>query len=448
MKMKSMNLKKFSVLIPIVTLMFAGSGCKQKSVDKLLEKGKVRAAEKRCEKANAEEKSGCYKTIAAFYLQKGHYKRAAVYYAKAGDHISVINSYFRGDLIPEAEKYCANRHGNAKKQCAERLARKFFINGNYRQAVRYYKIAGENRAVSYIETRVPVFQLVEQIGHRLKEKTAPGVGAGMSGIKQTLTAYIYMDKYREWPYRRESGPDTGAADIFARAKKMLETGVVPTFIEKLTGSSFDWSKKSIESVSFDHLKLESLINLIKSLHHIAGKREFFTRYSVVYYGEAKKKGGEAKKKEGEAKKKEGEAKKKVKETPKSFNYEKVYLKALDHSRTLLATIEEAGRGEKKEWLQDYKDDLTVDIKVIDYISSMMDNIKIRIEDIRKRSRRLRKNSKNGAVKKMSEKLFWDFVAVCNRVLHAVSKEEYQKANDLLISGYETAKAGIIEVNGS
>ncbi|NIM84835.1 MAG: hypothetical protein GTN82_41875 [Candidatus Aminicenantes bacterium] len=420
--MKNMNLRKCLVLIPIVTLMFAGSGCKRQRVDQLLEKGKYRAAERRCEKANVEEKSECYKTIAAFYLQKNHYKRAAIYYAKAGDHIRVINTYFRGDLIPEAEKYCANQHGKAKKQCADRLARKFFINGNYQKAVHYYKIAGENQMVLYIETRVPVFQLVDQIGKRLKELRDPGVSAEMRRIKQTLTAYIYMEKYQEWPYPRESGPDKGAANIFARAGKMLETMVVPTFVEKLTSSSFDWSKKNIESVSFDHQKLESLINLIKSLYHIADKREFFTRYSVVYHGEEKKKERDA---------------------LKSLNYEKAYLKALDHSKTLLETIEEADREKNKEWLQDYKDDLTVDIKVIDYISSMMDNMKIRIGDIRKRSQRLQKNSEDEAVKKTSEKLFWEFVAVCNRVLHAISKEDYQKANDLLISGYETAKSGII-----
>jgi hypothetical protein len=425
--MKNINLKTFLVLIPIVALMFAGSGCKQKSLDQLLEKGKYRAAERRCEKANAAEKSKCYKTIAAFYLQKNHYKRAAVYYAKAGDHIRVINTYFQGDLIPEAEKYCANRHGEAKKQCADRLARKFFINGDYREAVRYYTIIGENRMVLYIESRVPIFQLVDQLGKRLKEMRDPGVSAEMRRIKQTLTAYIYMDKYQEWPYHSESGPDNRAENIFAEAGKMLETGVVPFFVRKLNSSSFDWSKKSIEYVSFDHLKLESLINLIKSLFHIADKREFFTRYSVVNQGEAKKK---------------------VKDTAKSLNYEEAYLKALDHSRTLLEAIEDADREKNSEWLQDYKDDMTVDIKVIDYISSMMDNMKIRIEDIRKRSQKLQKNSEDEAVKKASEKLFRDFAAVCNRVLHAVSKGEYQKANDLLVSGYETAKAGIIKVSGS
>jgi hypothetical protein len=281
--------------------------------------------------------------------------------------------------------------------------------------------------VLYIESRVPVFQLVDRIGKRLKEMRDPGVSAEMRRIKQTLTAYIYMDKYQEWPYHSESGPDNGAANIFTRARKMLETSVVPTFIEKLNSSSFDWSKKSIESVSFDHLKLEGLINLIKSLFHIAGKRKFFTRYSVVYHGEEKKK---------------------EKDAFKSLNYEKAYLKALDHSKTLLETIEEADREKNNEWLQDYKDDVTVDIKVIEYISSMMDNMKIRIEDIRKRSQKLQKNSEDEAVKKASEKLFRDFAAVCNRVLHAISKGEYQKANDLLVSGYETAKAGIIKVSGS
>ncbi|UCH94357.1 MAG: hypothetical protein JSV88_29375 [Candidatus Aminicenantes bacterium] len=417
-KMKNVNLTRLLVLISLIILIFA---CKGKSIDQLLEQGKTRAAERRCEKKNPRDKIKCYNSIAAFFLKKDQYKKAAGYYAKAGEHIKVINTYFQGNLIREAEKYCAAQTGDTKKQCAVRLGKKFFIKGNYNQAIRYYNTAGENENVLYIQAKIPIFQLVEQIDKKSKGMKDMEAGEKMKGIQKTLTAYIYMDKYHKWPYDRESNPYKRAADIYEKALKMLEDEVVPTVVKTLNSSSFAWSKQGVESLAFDHLKLESLIDLVRCLHHIAAKREFFSEYSVVFLEKSGKKENES---------------------HKSLNFEEAYQKALDHSQTLLETIEESKDVQNKEWLQDYKEDLTIDMQVIEYISSMIDNVKIRIEDVQRHSRKPGKTSEDKAVKGIPGQLFWDFVAQCNRVLHFIGKEEYQQANDLLISGYETAKTEI------
>ena len=180
---KNMNLKKWLVFISLIMLIFAVNGCKQKSVDRLLEEGKYGAAEKRCERAKVEEKSECFKKIAAFYLQKEQYRKAALFYARAGEHLSVINCYFQGDLIQEAEAYCAGQTGAAKKQCMLRLAKKFFIDGNAEKAVHYYQAAGEIKMALFIESRMPIFQLVEVLGRKAKEVKNPGVRETMTGIK-------------------------------------------------------------------------------------------------------------------------------------------------------------------------------------------------------------------------------------------------------------------------
>jgi hypothetical protein len=424
--MKHMKLTKLLVLIPLIILVLPGSGCKRKTIEQLLQRGKVETAERRCEKMKPEEKTGCYKTIALFYLKKDQYKKAAMYYAKAGAHINVINSYFQGNFIREAEKYCADQTGVAKKQCADRLGRKFFIDENPGKAIQYYNIAGETEKVLYIEAKVPVFQLVEQINKKAAEVKDFNLSGKITGLKKALIAYIYMDKYHKWPYHKKSGPYKTAAGIYEDALKMIEDKVVPTFIKTLNNSNFDWSEKNVRALSFDHFKMESLINLIKHLYHIADKRDFFTKYSVVYQDKSKK----------------------GKKGPhQSLNYEEAYMKTLDHSKMLLEEIVESNGVKNKERLDDLQHDINLDMQVIDYIASMIDNVKERIDDIHRRSHKLQKSSEDEAVKKKTENLFWDFVAQCNRVLHLIGKEKYQEANDLLISGYGTAKNGIDRYTG-
>jgi tetratricopeptide (TPR) repeat protein len=418
---KHIKLTKLLVLIPLIMLVLPGSGCKRKTIEQLLQRGKVEAAEKRCEKIKPEEKTDCYKTIALFYLKNEQYKKAAMYYAKAGAHINVINSYFQGDLITEAEKYCAEQTGEVKKQCAASLGRKFFIDENPGKAIQYYHLAGETEKVLYIEAMTPIFQLVDQINKKAAEAKDFDLSGKITGLKKALVAYIYMEKYHKWPYPKEPGPYQTAASIFEDALKILEDNVVPTFIKTLNDRSFDWSEKSVRSLSFDQFKMESLINLIIHLHHIADKKEFFTKYSVIYQDKSKRE---------------------KKEPPQSINYEEAYMKVLDHSKMLLEEIAESNGEKNKEQLDDYQHDINIDMQIIDYIASMMDNVKSRIDDIHQRSQKLKNSSKDEAVKEKAEKLFWDFAARCSRVLHLISKEKYQEANDLIISAYDTAKSGI------
>lgn len=419
--MKHIKLTGMLVLVPLIILILTGSGCKKRSIEQLLQRGKVEAAEKRCEKMKPGDKTACYKTIALFYLQNDQYKKAAMYYDKAGAHINVINSYFQGDLIGEAEKYCANQTGEARKQCAASLGRKFFIDENPGKAIQYYHIAGETGKVSYIETMVPVFQAVDLINQKAAEEKDFNLSSKITGLKKALIAYIYMEKYHTWPYPKEPGLYKTAAEIFERALKILREDVAPAFIKTLNDRSFDWSEKSVLFLSFDHFKMESLINLIKNLHHIADKREFFTKYSVAYQDKSEKE---------------------KKESRQSLNYEEAYMKALDHSKMLLEEIVESNGETNKQELEDFQYDINIDMKIIDYIASMLDNLKSRIDDINRRKQKLQSSSKDETVKKNADKLFWDFAAQCNRVLHLISKEKYQEANDLIISAYDTAKSGI------
>jgi hypothetical protein len=91
--------------------------------------------------------------------------------------------------------------------------------------------------------------------------------------------------------------------------------------------------------------------------------------------------------------------------------------------------------------------MAIDMQVIDYIASMMDNVKARIDDIHRRSQKMQKGSKDEMVKKGLEKVFLDFVAQCNQVLHLIGKGEYLKANNLLIPSYQTAKNEIQRYTG-
>lgn len=424
--MKHIKLTGMLVLAPLIIMVLTGSGCKKKSIEQLLQRGKIEAAEKRCQKMKPEEKPACYKTIALFYLQKDQYKKAAMYYAKAGAHINVINSYFQGDLIREAEKYCADQTGEAKKQCAASLGRKFFIDEKPEKAIQYYHIAGETGKVSYIEAMVPIFQAVDLVNKKAAEVKDFNLSSKITGLKKALIAYIYMEKYHTWPYSKEPGLYKTAAEIFENALKILREDVVPAFIKTLNDRSFDWSEKSVLLLSFDHFKMESLINLIKNLHHIADKKEFFTKYSVVYQDKSGKEKNESR---------------------QLLNYEEAYMKVLDHSKMLIEEIVES-RGEKnKAGLEDYQYDINIDMQIIDYIASMFDNVKSRIDDINQRRQKLQTSSKDETVKKSADKLFWDFAAQCGRVLHLISKEKYQEANDLIISAYDTAKSGLDRYTG-
>jgi hypothetical protein len=414
--MRKYDLIKLLVFLCCGLLMI---GCRGKSVDRLLQEGKVEAAARRCEKMQAGAQAEGFKKIAAFYLENEQYKKAAAYYAKAGEHNYVINSYFLGDMIPAAETYCAGQTGEAKKQCAARLANKFLINGNYQKALGYYKMAGNSQKVLYIETKTPIFQLVDELEKKTQNEKDPGFRTEINHLKELLTDYlIHTDSYRAWKYARAANPDKEAAAACEKAWDLVENSAVPAVVNRLTTPALAGAGKDLESLSFHRLKLESLLQLIKGLHKIAGQRKFFTTYSVVYLDKTEKAA--------------------VPPGP-AFNYEEAYLAALESAQTLLQAIVESNHPKNKNDTRDYREEIAIDAQTIDYIASMMNNIVIRMNDILLRSQKPGKNSDDKTLKDASARQFRDFSAVCHRVLHAVGKGEYQEANDLLIAGYETAK---------
>ena len=414
--MRNLDLVKLLVFICWGLLMI---GCKGKSIDRLLQEGKVEVAASRCEKMKAEEQTGGFKKIAAFYLENEQYKKAAAYYARAGEHNSVINSYFLGDMIAAAEEYCANQRGAAKKRCAARLANKFLINGDYQKALGYYKMAGDSQKVLYIETKIPIFQLVEELEKKTQNRNDPGFRTEINQVKNVLRDYLIdMDSSREWKYERESEPGKQAAAACRKAWDLIENSTVPAVVDILSASAVASPKKGFESLSFQRLKLESMLHLIKGLHKIASQRKFFTTYSAVYRDKVEK----------------GAA-----PPGPAFNYEEAYLAAVAHAQTLLQTSAGSGHPTNPNDTPDSREDIAIDAQVIDYIASMMNNIAIRLNDIHLRSQKPGKSGEDKTLREAAAKQFRDFTAVCNRVLHIVGKGGYQEANELLISGYETAK---------
>lgn len=386
-----------------------------------MEQGKHEAAERLCQKKEGEGRAACFGRMADYYLKEKQFQKAAVYFAKADDHAQVVNSYFRGDLVEAAEKYCQGLRGEAGRACSLRLGRKFYLRGDYTRAIHYYKEAGENERVLYIESRVPLFELVEGIENKLTQLKRPELKARLNSVKGTIYDYIYMDKYRKWPHSGKSEIEGIAAALFNRALEVAEDQVLPAFIRQVRLDTLDLSQEKFEILSFEKIKLDSLLKLIKTLHQMTEKRAFFRKYSVIYRGDRVEQGQAG-------------------DLPGSVNYDEVVMKVLDHMKELLKTIVEAEGIKKKEWMDDYKYNMDIDLRVIDYISLMIDNAKTRIEDIRQRSLSSGKPDRDLNMEKSPESLFWEFVAVVNRVFHTIAQDKYDEANVLLISGYNAAKS--------
>ncbi|MCP5108841.1 MAG: hypothetical protein GY950_35990 [bacterium] len=394
---------KKSTIIPIIVLCaawcFGTMGCKGRSLEQLLAEGKYGAAERYCEKREGKERQECLKTVASFYYGEDNFKQAAVFYGKAGEHIRAVNCFFRGDFISDAEEYIAGLEGGTKKKCAVDLAKKFYLTGNYKKAITYYGVAGDGKMVESVTGKVPVFQLVETAAKRAGTEKDRETRITMRRIKETLKSYIYMDRYLEWSYGEAAEPDRKAAEACRKAVQMVQGEAAPVFIKKL--KKVQWSKKGTRSLSFDHVKLESLINLIHHLRNIARNRKLLSTHSVL-------------------------------------NYEAAYLNAIKHVGSLFETVEES-KGIAGSALNRYEEDLAIDLETIAYISSMMDNVGLRIRDIQGLAKRFRKIRGDAAAEKVSEKRFNEFIGVCGRVLGAIGKEEYKEANKLLISGYKSIK---------
>jgi tetratricopeptide (TPR) repeat protein len=397
-----MNTIKIFGLMLLLLVIFV-TGCKRKSIHRLLAEGKYEEAETFCEKWQGKTQIDCYLIIASHYNEKEKYKKAAEFYDKAGEYITALNLYLRADAFPEAESYCQQQTGDIKIQCAAALARRFYMKGNYEKAITYFRTANNNQMAAYVMDKIPVFQLKEEVAEMAKSIKEPGTRTKLADIDRALRAYIYMDNLKKWSHGVKIKPHQRAAKLYQKALKMIETDAAPDFIQEVKNilSTSQWTPGTFESSDFPGAKLESLIKLAKYINMTANQRKFFNQYA-----------------------------------DKTSYFDEAYNQTLAHADSLFETIE-WGRGETgKKVLKNYEEDLAIDINVMDYISNFLQNMQIRIMDIEKRSKGKKK-------KQASEKLFWDFIAVTNDVLHAIGEEKYEEANRMLTSGYQSVKKKLI-----
>jgi len=419
-----MRIIRLLAVINIVISILFFSGCKGKGVEQLLEQRRVEAAERRCEKLKDEEKKEGYRKIAAFYLQEEKYKKAADFYARSQEHIKVINSYFQGDYIAEAERYCQGLDGEIKKKCADKLGRKFFLNGQYKKAINYYQLAGNTEEKSYIESQIPFFQLRETLDMKTLEIKDIELNKEIAALKKLIGTYIYLGRLRQWPYPAKSESDKKAAQYHEKALRLLDDQLIPKLRQTLGSDSFDWSKESFAALDFERFKIKSLLDYLSNMHHIADKQEYFSRLAKGYRDIPHQEKNT---------------------TSDLLNYDETYMKTLSHARTLLRDLEDAESITDPDLLKDYRNDIGIDNQVIEYIASLLNNLRLRVDDLRKRGLKLKNSKPDGSLDSHADKVYWDFVFECSRVLHLVSKEKYQKANDLLLSGYENAKAALVDI---
>jgi len=217
-----------------------------------------------------------------------------------------------------------------------------------------------------------------------------------------------------WPHGEKTDTDKRAARACEKAVRMIEETAAPAFFEKLkdTLSTSQWLGKGSRALSFHLAELDGLVKLLQYLHNIARYRYFFTKHSP----DPPETG-----------------------TKKETDYEAVYTVALTRADGLFETIDAAGGVTDENRLKVLEEDLSIDMDIIAYVSSLLDNLEIRIGDIQTRGKQYGKRLNTEAAVKKSEKLFRDFIALTGRVLAAVGKEEFQAANDMLTTGYESIK---------
>ena len=416
------------MLVAVASLLVVSSGCKRKGLDELMEEGKYSEADSYCESVKDDQKAKCYNILATLYFRKDKFDKAAFFYAKAGEHFKVIHSYFRGDFIAEAEAYTRAQEGNIKRNCAGLLAKKLYIYGSLRKSVTYYRMAGQHRIADNIENKIPVFELYSKIKDSLPTFKDPVQRKRIANFNITLKSYIYLDKFLKWPYGRNSEIMKRADALCLDAIKKIEQEAAPEFIENLRSAAENntWDQRRMEKIAFSHAKLDSLEELIKYIHNIAALRNFLAQNSVVYYGE-----------EGSNDIPLQERSKGA--SQKALNFDQAFEKALNRGDGVFETINFAAESPGQITLKEYVEDFRIDLGVIDYILSFMQNLETRIKDIQQRSQQYRDTQGGETARKNADRLFWAFVAEGNKALYKVSREEYQAANEQLTSAYETAK---------
>lgn len=432
-------LKKYSITFSLLVLIAAAgilfnSGCKKaRTVEQLVDAESLVEAIERVEELKGEAKIKGYRKIAGYYFKIDEYKTAADFYIKAGAHERAVNCFYLGDMITQAEDYTSKLKGTDKQKCAAHLAKRFYAKGDYNRALKYYRLGGDAAKVTYIETKIPIFKLAEAVDEARKKVRDFNNNTRMRGFSHTIKEYIYIDKYRKWNHGENTEPDYRAAAICKKAFDMIEKDAAPLFFDKVRVllTKDEWTKKTLEPLEYHHTKLVSLIELIEKIHQIAEFRPFFTRHSNPYREPTKN--GETPKIKSTPEK----TKKTFPDPGKALNYEQVYLRALNYADSLFDTIEDAKDVTKLDWLKDYRDDLSVDTRNIEYIYSMLQNLQTRLSNIIRFSKQLKKSTETDAIKNKAERLSRDFLSKSNLILYYISTGKYNEANTLLTTSYES-----------
>lgn len=410
----------------LITLSLLTFSCKKTSTEHLLARGQAEEAAENCEDLEGDARKECFLKVAKFHFQQEQFKKAAQFYARAGAHDRVINSYLLAKSRKDAEAYCSTLDGKNKKQTAVLLARSFYLSGDYEQAIHYYTTAGELDRVKNVKAKIPSFKMVEALEKHEINAIESGVKKQISDFKETLKEYIYMDRYRKWTLEITNETDEQARAAYRKAWAGIDGSAAPAFTTKLKAllEKEHWTAADVEELSFDHSWLRSLMTVIKSLDRAAYTRRFYTKYSVVFTGDS-----------------DASNKMPDKMPAKDYNFEEAYSKLLSHTTALFKTLDEyaAEKQINKQLIADYKNDVEVDVEIIRYIAGMLVNLQTRVIELERRGKRIRRFNDGEALNTQTETILTDFIAIANQVLHLVGKGDYQAANQLMLSGYNSAR---------
>lgn len=416
------------LIVSLLAALLLIPGCKGKSIDKLLDEKKYDAAEKACMDKEGNERKECLEKVATVYQRNSDFKKAAEIFDKAGEPLRATEAYFLGNYVSDAENYCKKQTGNTKLACASLLGNNFYRIGNYQKAITYFQLAGNTEMSDYITGKIPVFQLLELIGQRLSILTNKNLYSKLSNFNDTLKDYIYLNQYFKWPFAIQSPEDKRAAEIREKAIQTMEESLTPLLIEKtlVLVSSPEPLTPGLEWATLYNSGMNGLINMIKNFHTIAGYRKFFTKYSVPFRDIASLNSKNTNPEHDIS-------------VSNSFNYEEAYAKALTYAETTLISAQELKKLKDSKQIKGYIEDFTIDRENIHYIAEMLKNLEVRILDIKKRAEYVKKQNSSIVSPNEAEKIYQNFISTGNRVLHAIGKEEYQKANDLLTNEYDLTK---------
>lgn len=401
----------------LLPLLLMTSGCKRKSVYQLIDENKFKDAETLCAKQEGDEKHSCYVALGRAYYNLKMYEKAAETFEKIDVYTSVIDAYFAGNMSSKAEEYCARQSGSMKSRCSLYLGKTFYRNRDVTKALIYFKQANDLPLVNHVTSRLRAFRLMELLEKQLTTINStsypniPDLKTDISDSISNLRSYIYIEKYLNLSVTASNGPLPKGDKIYTSVLSKINGEYGLSFVEKGEKLSDAIAMNKISQGLVDDFvyagkKLDPLVKLLKNLWDMESLRGTFETYS----GKVMK-----------------------------IDYEGAYAKAFSHAEMLLTTLEDMKKVEKGSELADYFNDLSVDSQTVDYIAALMGNMKIRMRDIEDHKKRYLEVKADSTSVQYVDSVYNGFFSSMNEVLKDVANSDYQKANDLLVSSYDSAK---------